>query len=101
MYWRQWRIVPPSLVTVQDVWSVVSMRVHNYAVSCTSLCRNLCRSCSHVCASLGEKEEPEPDEESEDEQSGVFVSRRFTTLAKLSVDVSDVVSHKLSRNGLS
>ena len=48
MYWRQWRIVPPSLVTVQDVWSV-----------------------------------------------------GFTTLAKLSVDVSDVVSHKLSRNGLS
>ena len=36
MYWRQWRIVPPSLVTVQDVWSVVSMRVHNYAVSCIS-----------------------------------------------------------------
>ena len=32
--------------------------------------------------------------------SGVFVSRRFTTLAKLSVEVSDVVSHKLSRNGL-
>ena len=97
MYWRQWRIVPPSLVTVRAVWSVVSMRVHNYAVSCTSLCRNLCRSCSHVCASLGEKEEPE----SEDEQSGVFVSWRFSTLAKLSVDVSDVVSHKLSRNGLS
>ena len=69
------------------------MRVHNYAVSCIFLCRNLCRSCSHCCASLGEKEsEPEP-EESEDEQSGVFVSRRFTTLAKLFVDVSDVVSH--------
>ena len=51
---------------------------------------------------MGEKEEPEPDEESEDviEQSGVFVSRRFTTLFKLSVDVSNVVSHKLSRNGL-
>ena len=29
------------------------------------------------------------------------MSRRFTTLAKLSFDVSDVVSHKLSRNGLS
>ena len=27
---------------------------------------------------------------------GVFVSWRLTTLAKLSVDVSDVVSHKLS-----
>ena len=93
---------PPSLVTVYDVWWLVSMRVHNYAVSCIFLCRNLCRSCSHCCASLGEKEEPESEpEESEYEQSGVFVSRRFTTLAKLSVDVSDVVSHKLSRNGLS
>ena len=40
------------------------------------------------------KTEGEPEE---DEQSGVFVSRRFTTLAKLSVDVSDVVSHNLSR----
>ena len=47
------------------------------------------------------EEESEEPEESEDEQSGVFVSRRFTTLAKLSVDVSDVVGHKLSRNGLS
>ena len=28
MYWRQWRIVPPSLVTVQDVWWLVSVRVH-------------------------------------------------------------------------
>ena len=95
MHWNQWRIVPPSLVTVRAVWSVVSMRVHNYVVSCTSLCRNLCHSCSHVCASLGEKEESEPESEpeSEDEQSGVFVSRRFTTLAKLSVDISDVVSH--------
>ena len=36
-----------------------------------------------------------------DEQSGVSVSWRFTTLAKLSIDVSDVVSHELSRNGLS
>ena len=53
-----------------------------------------------MCASLGEKES-EPEEPEEDEQSGVFVSRRFSTLAKLSVDVSDVVSHKLSRNGLS
>ena len=32
MYWRQWRVVPPSLVTIQDVWSVVSMRVHYYIV---------------------------------------------------------------------
>ena len=36
----------------------------------------------------------------EDEHSGVYVSWRLTTLAKLSVDVSDVVSHKLSRKGL-
>ena len=79
---------------------LVSEYVHNYVVSCTSLCRNLCRSCSHVCASLGEKE-PESEPESEDEQCSVSVSRWFTTLAKLSVDVSDVVSHKLSRNGLS
>ena len=78
---------------------LVSECVHYYVVSCIFLCRNLCRSCSHVCASLGEKESEEP--ESEDEQSGIFVSRRFSTLAKLSVDVSDVVSHKLSRNGLS
>ena len=32
--------------------------------------------------------------------SGVLVSWRFTTLAKLSVDVSNVFSHKLSRKGL-
>ena len=36
----------------------------------------------------------------EDEHSGVYVSWRLTTLAKLSIDVSDVVSHKLSRKGL-
>ena len=36
----------------------------------------------------------------EDEHSGVYVSWWLTTLAKLSVDVSDVVSHKLSRKGL-
>ena len=36
----------------------------------------------------------------EDEHSGVYVSWRFTTLAKLSVDVSDVFSHELSRKGL-
>ena len=36
----------------------------------------------------------------EDEHSGVYVSWRLTTLAKLSVDVSDVVSHKLSRKRL-
>ena len=36
----------------------------------------------------------------EDEHSGVYVSWRFTTLAKLSIDVSDVFSHELSRKGL-
>ena len=34
------------------------------------------------------------------EHSGVHVSWRLTTLAKLSVDVSDVFSHELSRKGL-
>ena len=32
--------------------------------------------------------------------TGVLVSWRLTTLAKLSVDVSDVFSHELSRKGL-
>ena len=36
----------------------------------------------------------------EDENSGVYVSWRLATLAKLSVDVSDVFSHELSRKGL-
>ena len=36
----------------------------------------------------------------EDEHSGVLVSWRLTTLAKLSVDVSHVVSHKLRRKFL-
>ena len=36
----------------------------------------------------------------EDEHSGVYVSWRLTTLAKLSVDVCDVFSHELSRKGL-
>ena len=36
----------------------------------------------------------------EDEHSGVYVSWRLATLAKLSVDVSDVFSHELSRKGL-
>ena len=97
MYWRQWRSGPPSLVTIQDVLWLVSMRVHYYAVSCISSCRNLCCRCSHFCASLGEKEEPEP----EDEQSGIFVIWRLTTLAKLSIDVSDAVSHKLTSFELS
>ena len=36
----------------------------------------------------------------EDEHFGVLVSWRVATLAKLSVDVSDVCSHELSRKGL-
>ena len=36
----------------------------------------------------------------EDEHSGVLVSWWLTTLAKLSVDVSHVLSHKLRRKGL-
>ena len=36
----------------------------------------------------------------EAEHSGILVSWRFTTLAKLSVHVSDVVSLALSRKGL-
>ena len=36
----------------------------------------------------------------EDEHSGVLVSWRLTTLAKLFVDVSHVFSHKLRRKGL-
>ena len=36
----------------------------------------------------------------EDEHSGVYVSWRLTTLDKLSVEVSHVFSHELSRKGL-
>ena len=36
----------------------------------------------------------------EDEHSVVYVSWRLTTLAKLSVDFSDVFSHELNRKGL-
>ena len=36
----------------------------------------------------------------EDEHSGVLVNWRLTTLAKFSVDVSHVFSHKLRRKGL-
>ena len=38
--------------------------------------------------------------QNEDEHSGVCASWRLTTLAKLSVYVSDVFSHELSRKGL-
>ena len=40
------------------------------------------------------------DNQKEDEYSGVYVSWRLTTLANLSVDVSDVFSHELSRTGV-
>ena len=36
----------------------------------------------------------------EDGQSGVFMSWRLTTSAKLSVDISDAVSFTLSKEGL-
>ena len=36
----------------------------------------------------------------EDEHSGIYVSWQLTTLAKLSVDVSGVFSHELSRKGV-
>ena len=42
----------------------------------------------------------EKNNQKEDEHSGVYVSWRLTTLAKLSVDVSDIFSHELSRKGL-
>ena len=38
--------------------------------------------------------------QNEDEHSGIYVSWRLTTFAKLSVDVSDVFSHEPSRKGL-
>ena len=40
------------------------------------------------------------DNQKVDEHFGVLVSWRLTTLAKLSVDVSHVFSHKLRRKGL-
>ena len=47
-----------------------------------------------------EKKNNNNNNQKEDEHSGVYVSWRLTTLAKLSVDVNDVVSHELSRKGL-
>ena len=71
------------------------MRVYYLSESAISSYCVLCSSCSRFCCSLGKNEEPEESEEGE--QSGGFVSWRFTTLTKLSIDVSGVVSHKLSR----
>ena len=45
-------------------------------------------------------EKNQKNNQKEDEHSGVYVSRRLTTLAKLSVDVSGVFSHELSRKGV-
>ena len=50
-----------------------------------------------VVFSLAWLENNNNNNQKEDEHSGVLVSWRFTTLAKLSVDVS---SHELSRKGL-
>ena len=47
-----------------------------------------------------QKNQKNNNNQKEDEHSGVYVSWRLTTLAKLSVDVSDVFSHELSRKGL-
>ena len=47
-----------------------------------------------------EKNQKNNNNQKEDEHSGVYVSWRLTTLAKLSVDVSDVFSHELSIKGL-
>ena len=51
-------------------------------------------------ACLNKKKNNINNDRKEDEHSGVYVSWRLTTLAKLSVDVSDVFSHELSRKGL-
>ena len=46
------------------------------------------------------KKKKNNNNQKEDEHSGVYVSWRLTSLAKLSVDVSDVFSHELSRKGV-
>ena len=53
-----------------------------------------------VLAWLKKKKNNNDNNQKEDEHSGVYVSWRLTTLAKLSVDVSDVFSHELSRKGV-
>ena len=53
-----------------------------------------------VVLALAWLEKNQKNNQKEDEHSGVYVSWRLTTLAKLSVDVSDVFSHELSRKGL-
>ena len=51
-------------------------------------------------ACLNKNQKNNNNNQKEDEHSGVYVSWRLTTLAKLSVDVSHVFSHELSRKGL-
>ena len=51
-------------------------------------------------ACLNKNNNNNKNNQKEDEHSGVYVSWRLTTLAKLSADVSDVFSHELSRKGL-
>ena len=51
-------------------------------------------------ACLNKKKNNNNNNQKEDEHSGVYVSWRLTTSAKLSVDVSDGFSHELSRKGL-
>ena len=53
-----------------------------------------------VVLALAWLEKNQKNNQKEDEHSGVYVSWRLTTLAKLSDDVSDVFSHELSRKGL-
>ena len=53
-----------------------------------------------VVLALAWLEKNQKNNQKEDEHSGVYVSWRLTTLAKLSVDVSDVFSHELSIKGL-
>ena len=53
-----------------------------------------------VVLALAWLEKNQKNNQKEDEHSGVYVSWRLTTLAKLFVDVSDVFSRELSIKGL-
>ena len=67
----------------------------------SALCpRDEISSVAVVVLALAWLEKNQKNNQKEDEHSGVYVSWRLTTLAKLSVDVSDVFSHELSRKGL-
>ena len=95
MYWRQWRSCPGQFSHDTDVWHVVSECMHYYAKVLSSRVEISAVAVANFSARVGEKE----DQESEDEQSGIFVSWRLITLAKHSVDVSNVVSHRLGKRG--